>query len=43
MTTFLDSLSEEVWATTYKDHKDTCVDDTQRRVAKAIASAEARV
>lgn len=40
MTTFLDPLSEEIWSTTYKDYKDNDVNDTQRRVAKAIASAE---
>lgn len=39
-TTFQDSFSEEIWATTYKDHRDVTVDDTFRRVAKSIASAE---
>ncbi len=39
-TTFQDSFSEEVWRTTYKDHKDTDVNNTFRRVAKSIASAE---
>ena len=39
-TTFQDSFSEEVWRTTYKDHKDTDVNYTFRRVAKSLASAE---
>lgn len=37
---FQDPFSEEIWRTTYKDHKDTCVQDTWRRIAKHIASAE---
>lgn len=37
---FKNSFSEEIWAATYKDHNDTCLDDTFRRVAKDIASAE---
>lgn len=37
---FKDEFSEEVWKTTYKDHKDNSVDDTFRRVANAIASVE---
>lgn len=40
-TKFQDIFSEEVWRSTYKDHKDTDVNDTFRRVAKNIASAEA--
>lgn len=40
MTKFEDSFSEEVWRTTYKHHSDVTVDDTFRRVAKAIASVE---
>ena len=40
MTEFQDSFSEEVWRSTYKDHKDETVDDTLRRVAKFAASAE---
>lgn len=40
LTQFQDPFSEEVWRTTYKDHKDNTVDDTFRRVAKAIASVE---
>ena len=40
-TIFEDPFSEEIWRSTYKDHKDTCVDDTFRRVAKALASVEA--
>ena len=39
-TTFQDSFSEEVWRTTYKNYKDESVNDTFRRVAKHIASAE---
>jgi len=39
-TKFEDSFSEEVWKTTYKDHNDNSVDDTFRRVAKFVASAE---
>lgn len=39
-TVFQDPFSEEVWRTTYKDHKDENVDDTFRRVATAIASVE---
>lgn len=37
---FKDPFSEEVWRSTYKDHKDNTVEDTFKRVAKAIASAE---
>lgn len=40
MTKFLDDFSEEIWKTTYKDHSDESIDDTLRRVAKAIASVE---
>jgi ribonucleoside-diphosphate reductase alpha chain len=40
MNEFQDSFSEEIWRTTYKDHKDTTLSDTFRRVAKSIASAE---
>jgi ribonucleoside-diphosphate reductase alpha chain len=39
-TTFLDSFSEEIWSSTYKDYKDEVVDDSLYRVASAIASAE---
>lgn len=39
-TQFKDSFSEEVWNSTYKDFNDKTVDDTFRRVAKSIASAE---
>lgn len=39
-TEFKDSFSEEVWITTYKDYNDETVDDTLRRVAKYVASAE---
>lgn len=40
MTKFEDSFSEEVWKTTYKFHEDVTIDDTLRRVAKALASVE---
>lgn len=39
-TNFQDVFSEEVWTTTYKDYKDGTIDDTFRRVARTIASAE---
>ena len=39
-TIFQDAFSEEVWRSTYKDHKDNDVNNTFRRVAKSIASAE---
>jgi ribonucleoside-diphosphate reductase alpha chain len=41
MTDFTNEFSKEVWATTYKDYTDTTVDDTFKRVAKAISKAEA--
>lgn len=37
---FQDGFSEEVWATTYKDHNDVSLSDSLRRVAKTIASVE---
>ena len=40
MTQFIDAFSEDIWRQTYKDHNDNTVDDTFRRVAKAIASVE---
>jgi ribonucleoside-diphosphate reductase alpha chain len=40
MTKFVDSFSQEVWASTYKDFADNTVDDTMMRVAKYVASAE---
>ena len=40
MTQFVDAFSEDIWKQTYKDHTDDTVDDTFRRVAKAIASVE---
>ena len=40
-TQFEDSFSEEVWTTTYKDHRDNDINDTIYRVAKTAASAEA--
>jgi len=40
MNEFQDPFSEEIWRTTYKDHKDETLSDTFRRVAKNIASAE---
>lgn len=39
-TKFQDVLSEEIWTTTYKYHEDKTIDDTLKRVAKAIASVE---
>jgi ribonucleoside-diphosphate reductase alpha chain len=39
-TEFTNDFSEEVWASTYKYHKDKNVDDTLMRVAKAAASVE---
>lgn len=42
MTIFHDTFSEEVWASTYKDYNDKTVDDTLRRVAKFVASAETK-
>jgi ribonucleoside-diphosphate reductase alpha chain len=39
-TKFEDVFSEEVWASTYKDHKDENIDDTLYRVAAAAASVE---
>lgn len=39
-TKFEDSFSEEVWASTYKDHNDEDINDTLFRVAAAAASVE---
>jgi ribonucleoside-diphosphate reductase alpha chain len=39
-TTFEDSFAEEIWASTYKDHSDKDINDTLRRIAKAIANVE---
>lgn len=39
-TIFIDDFSREVWETTYKHTNDTTINDTLRRVAKAIASVE---
>lgn len=39
-TVFEDAFSEEVWASTYKDHNDRDVNDTMFRVAAAAASME---
>ena len=39
-TVFQDSFSQEVWSTTYKDHKDKNIDDSNKRVARAVASVE---
>jgi len=39
-TTFEDGFSEEVWASTYKDHSDVNINYTLRRVADAAASVE---
>lgn len=41
MTQFTNSFSEEVWKSTHKYYKDSSIDDSLRRVAKAIASVEA--
>ena len=40
MTKFVDAFSSEVWSSTYKDFADATVDDTMKRVAKYVASAE---
>lgn len=40
LTQFEDVFSEEVWASTYKDHQDNNINDTMYRVAKAVASVE---
>lgn len=40
LTQFEDVFSEEVWASTYKDHSDNNINDTLYRVAKAVASVE---
>jgi len=39
-TIFQDPFSEEVWKKTYKDYKDTDINDTFWRVSDAIASVE---
>ena len=39
-TKFLDDLSYEIWFSTYKDHLDKDVNDSQFRVAAALASVE---
>ena len=39
-TKFTNDFSQEIWATTYKYHTDHTVDDSIKRVAKAIASVE---
>jgi ribonucleoside-diphosphate reductase alpha chain len=39
-TKFQDSFAEEVWRSTYKYHEDETIDDTLKRVARAIASVE---
>jgi ribonucleoside-diphosphate reductase alpha chain len=39
-TQFQDTFSQEIWASTYKDHNDFTIDDSFRRVAKTIASGE---
>jgi len=39
-TVFEDGFSEEIWASTYKDHNDKNVNDTMFRVATAVASME---
>lgn len=40
MTQFIDQFSEEIWTQTYKDFNDNTIDDTFKRVAKAISSVE---
>jgi len=40
LTQFTNSFSEEVWESTHKYYKDKTIDDSLRRVAKAIASVE---
>ena len=40
MTEFVDSFSEEIWEQTYKFYEDNNVDDTLKRVAKAVANVE---
>lgn len=40
MTKFLDPFSEEIWRLNYKWTEDRTVDDTFRRVSKAVAAAE---
>ena len=39
-TIFLDDFSREVWETTYKHKDDESINDTLKRVAKAVASVE---
>lgn len=39
-TAFQDLFSREIWEVTYKDHKDTDINFTLSRIAKAIASVE---
>lgn len=39
-TKFEDSFSKEIWENTYKHHTDETIDDTFRRVAKAVSSVE---
>lgn len=38
---FTNDFSREIWETTYKNHDDASIEDTLKRVAKAIASCEA--
>ena len=40
VTNFEDSFPQEVWETTYKDHNDHDINDTMRRVAHYVATAE---
>jgi ribonucleoside-diphosphate reductase alpha chain len=39
-TIFVDDFSREVWETTYKHSEEASIDDTFKRVAKAVASVE---
>lgn len=43
MTEFTNDFSKEIWQLTYKHHSDNTIDDTFKRVAKAIASVEKTV
>ncbi len=40
LNTFKDSFSQEIWETTYKTSEDVTLNDTFKRIATAIASAE---
>lgn len=40
MTSFTNTFSEEIWASTHRASTDATIDDTLRRVCKAVASVE---